>query len=342
MARNLFEYHPDLGYRFIPGIRARVRHEAGGYMVRCNRAGFRCDHEVTSEKDPGSFRIILFGDSNTAGDGVSNGQRFGDLLENPAVGFEQAQVLNFGLPGSGTDQQLLAFRHFARDIDYDLLLICPLVENLLRNMVPARVTMNSTDGQYVRRAKPYFELRDGAMMLHHSPVPREAEPAGAEDVRAVSGGGSLIKRMLQPMIQGLCGRYPRLECYQQRLRGICHPPDYEDPQSPGWLLMQAILGAWIGEARAPVVIAPIPTFGHVFQCLRADGYRQRFAELGEATGADIADVLAAFLPLSARQRRACRFAVDDHPTPAGHQRIALSLAETIRPHYDRWKKSHGQ
>ena len=47
MARNLFEYHPVLGYRFIPGLIARVSHEAGGYLVRCNQAGFRCDHEVT-------------------------------------------------------------------------------------------------------------------------------------------------------------------------------------------------------------------------------------------------------------------------------------------------------
>ena len=31
MTRNLFEYHPVLGYRFIPGIEARIPHEGGGY-----------------------------------------------------------------------------------------------------------------------------------------------------------------------------------------------------------------------------------------------------------------------------------------------------------------------
>ena len=30
MTRLLYEYHPVVGYRFVPGVRARVRHEGGG------------------------------------------------------------------------------------------------------------------------------------------------------------------------------------------------------------------------------------------------------------------------------------------------------------------------
>lgn len=75
MQRQIFEYHPVIGYRFIPGITARVPHESGGYLIKANQAGFRSDHEVTREKPSGVFTVLLFGDSFTAGDGVSNQYR---------------------------------------------------------------------------------------------------------------------------------------------------------------------------------------------------------------------------------------------------------------------------
>src|SRR5262245_19452241 len=107
MQRQLFEYHPRFGYRFIPELKARIDHEGGGYLVKVNRAGFRCDHELAPMKCEGSFRVLLFGDSYTAGDGVSNRDRYGDVLEKLVPSLE---VYNFGLSGSGTDQQYLIWR----------------------------------------------------------------------------------------------------------------------------------------------------------------------------------------------------------------------------------------
>ena len=37
MSRQLFQYHPTVGYHFVPGLKARVEHEAGGYLMRTNR-----------------------------------------------------------------------------------------------------------------------------------------------------------------------------------------------------------------------------------------------------------------------------------------------------------------
>ena len=34
MFRQLLEYHPRIGHRFIPGLKARIEHEGGGYLVR--------------------------------------------------------------------------------------------------------------------------------------------------------------------------------------------------------------------------------------------------------------------------------------------------------------------
>ena len=97
---------------------------------------------MTKKKPEGKYRIILFGDSFTAGDAVSNQQRYGDMLEQR---FPALQVLNFGLSGTGTDQQYLVFQEYAKDIDYDLLMICPLVENIRR--VAARYRLVRTRGR---------------------------------------------------------------------------------------------------------------------------------------------------------------------------------------------------
>ena len=337
MGRNVFEYHPALGYRFIPQITARVRHESGGYLIRCNQAGFRCDHEATQHKPADRFRILLFGDSSTAGDGVSNGQRYGDLIE---AQLERAEVLNFGLPGSGTDQQFLAFREFCRDMTYDLLLICPLVENIRRNVTDHRITMNSTDGQLVRRPKPYFVLREGRLELHNAPVPRKVEVVEDEyaDVIAASQAGkSAARRWLGGLAQPYFSRHPHVRGLIQRLRGICDPAEYEDPSHPSWLLMKAILSAWVSQAEAPVVICPLPTPGHISRYLRADGYRLRFAELSAEAGADMADAAPTFWRLPPRQRRECVFLRDPHLNQRGHEVLAEALLPHVRKYYDRWQ-----
>src|SRR5687768_10383686 len=101
MERQLFVPDDAIGYRFVPGLRTRVEHEGGGYLVRTNQAGFRSEREFVPAKQPGTSRILLFGDSFTAGDGVSNPKRYGDQLE---LIVPDVEVFNFGLSGSGTDQ----------------------------------------------------------------------------------------------------------------------------------------------------------------------------------------------------------------------------------------------
>ncbi len=336
MGRNIFEYHPVLGYRFIPQMTARVSHESGGYLIHCNQAGFRCDHEAAAAKPAGHFRVLLFGDSYTAGDGVSNGQRYGDRLE---AALPNTEVLNFGLPGSGTDQQYLAFREFCRDMAYDLLLICPLVENLRRNITTSRITLQGTDGRYVRRPKPYFSLEAGRLTLHNTPVPRQVEPVDnpyADVIAATSSGKSALRRTLSRLARPVFDRYPRFRGLVQRLRGICDPIEYEDPGHPAWLLMKAILLNWARESTAPVVLAPLPTPGHIYRHLRCDGYRARFAELASEPGLEVVDIVPGFWRLSPRQRRACQFPTDPHLTARGHQVVADALVPCVRSHHERW------
>ena len=188
MTRQLFQHHDTFGYQFVPQIKARVEHEAGGYLLRTNRNGFRCSHAFEEARPPGTFRVLLFGDSYTAGDGVSDKYRYAEVLERMLPGLE---IYNYGLSGSGTDQQYLIWRELAQQVEHDLIVISVLVENIRRVAARCRPFMTA-DGEEMLLPKPYFELlSDGELELHNVPVPKEPVDPSLADVEGsqVDRGG---------------------------------------------------------------------------------------------------------------------------------------------------------
>src|SRR5580704_1864296 len=109
--RMVVRYHPEVGHLYVPNLRARLPNENGGFYVVTNSDGFRSDSEFVRPRGDRP-RILFLGDSFTAGDGCDNEDRFaeqvGQLLE--------AEVFNYAVAGTGTDQQLLIYEKFARDI----------------------------------------------------------------------------------------------------------------------------------------------------------------------------------------------------------------------------------
>ena len=87
-------YHPRIGYTYMPSTKLRVQGVNGGYLVRTNSTGFRSEREFTQERVPGTFRALLFGDSQTAGDGMANSLRYSELLEKAVPGLE---IYNYAL-----------------------------------------------------------------------------------------------------------------------------------------------------------------------------------------------------------------------------------------------------
>jgi carbamoyltransferase len=316
--RQVFEYEPTIGYRFIPHLKARLDNDVGGYLIRTNGAGFRCEHEFAEERN-GARRILLFGDSFTAGDSVSNRDRYGDRLEK-LLGVE---VYNYGLSGTGTDQQYLIWHHYAKKVQHDLVLIGVLVENIRR--VAARYRQ-AASGHVL--AKPYFELDgDGRLQLHHVPVPKEpiTEEALPADARAhVDRGGRFqwVREVANAL--GVKDSLQRLTRYQPL-------PAYDDPDSGDWRLLRAILKQWIDETRVPVVVCPIPLYQHVEETTSAGGYQARFAELAGWPRVHVVDPLPEFHKLPAATRRQMRFERDIHLTPMGHGVLAEALARALGP-----------
>lgn len=319
--RRVLEHEPTVGFRFIPDIKARIPHEGGGYLIRTNSAGFRCDHEPRATKPKGTRRILLFGDSFTAGDGVSNGRRYGDVLEELIPSLE---TLNFGLPGTGTDQQYLAYGKYASDLDSDLLVIGVLVENI-RRIVARYRTYADQNGNNVIYAKPYYELEGDHLTLHNVPVSKHGI---AESELPVSERGAVDQGGRFRRLRALATRIDAREA-AQRLTRYQPVPEYGEPNHPGWLLMRAILGQWIESHPGPVLVMPIPLYQFVEGSSNPMSYQARFRELAASTGCILHDPLADLAAYPREERRSFRFKSDVHLTPAGHVALARSLAPAV-------------
>ncbi len=330
MERQLFKYHPVIGYTFIPNIKARVNHEGGGYLIHANSNGFRCKHEFIKEKKKNTFRILFFGDSFTAGDGVSDGFRYTDLLEND---LEDTEIFNFGLSGTGVDQQYLIFKEFAKDLDYDLVVICPMLENIKRNIVRFRPHVSHT-GNNLFMQKPYFKINKiDDIELKNIPVPKKSitlEHLPKSEKNKLSGsmlginGGNNLLRIFVKMLSR------KQKDFVQKI--IKHDPikSYNSTSNSDWILMKAILNKWITEIKTNIILCPLPIYHYVEEFCSPNSYLERFNELNKPPRIIFHNILPTLLEYSLSDRRSFRFKNDAHPTKEGHKAYAQSLIKIIK------------
>ncbi|MCO6456345.1 MAG: SGNH/GDSL hydrolase family protein [Pirellulaceae bacterium] len=131
-------YVPDpyCGSRLRAGMKATF--SAEGYArVRINSAGFR-DRERTPAKPAGTLRIAVLGDSYAEALQVPLEEAFWSVLERGLqecrfAGAERIEVLNFGVSGFGTTQELELLRHYAWQYEPDIVLLAFVTGNDLRD-----------------------------------------------------------------------------------------------------------------------------------------------------------------------------------------------------------------
>jgi hypothetical protein len=321
-------YHPRIGYTYAPNFRGRIPHESGGYLIRTNGAGFRSEREFVPARTAGHARLLVFGDSQTAGLGVGNRQRYSDRLETLVPGLE---VYNYGLDNTGTDQQYLAYRELGR-VEHDLLLIGLYVEDLAR-VNSAFLPFKDAKGRDVTFAKPYYAMAGGDLVLHHVPVPKRPVPQ-AERPEAGRASGlfpkaqTAFRRVVPPALrQALKER--GVTDLVQRLARFQRVPGYASPRSPAWRLFASVLKMWIAESAAPVLLCPIPMWTFVDGSSDPTPYRTRFREIARETGCHLHDPLDDLLSYPAAERAGFHFRGDKHLSVRGHEALAQSLAPTV-------------
>lgn len=340
MAHAVMKYHPRISYTYMPSSKFRVPWGNGGYLVSTNAAGFRSDREYVQERKPGTFRAIIFGDSQTAGDGVINAQRYTDLLEKAIPNFE---LYNYALSGTGPDQQFLAYQEFC-GVEHDLLIIALYVENIRR--VTSRMIMSrDSSGEQSYRAKPYYLVDNDELVLHNVPVPKQTfteqtlpkelfpycyPPHGQQSSQSLTGQ---LKKHVTSIIGStvpMAGLLRAAKSAAMRLDKFRPVPDFDSADSPGWIVLRRILKEWIKSSKTPVLVSPIPHYYFFDSPEDAAGYQARFRELAEETNCLLYDPLPDLLKLPAEDRKILWSDSSGHISIRGNQLIADTYAPVIR------------
>src|SRR5262249_39227567 len=150
------------------------------------------------------------------------------------------------------------------------------VENIERNTVAFRESIDRFTKRRVLIPKPYFTLNDGALVLHHVPVPIDRPFVGESTEREVQSLDRKDADPLQTLIYkplqrvkghkgleavraGVKKHLPWLMPAVLKRTGYQPRPDYLSPATEGWRLMRAILTRFTqASAPTPVLIVPVP------------------------------------------------------------------------------------
>jgi hypothetical protein len=280
---SLYVHDPRRGWTLRPGVASWVRTEAGRTFVRTSRAGFR-DREHTLDKAPGTVRIAVLGDSFAEALQVPAEQAFWSVLERqlarcPAYGGRPVDVLNFGVGGYGTAQELLTLRDTVWPYAPDVVLLAFYTENDVLNNARAANPTRADEA-------PYFVYRDGRLRL-------EEPRAGASLVerayrRPVAWTADLAarSRVVQLVHAGTRGRAQGAEQEDQRRRllalGVSDPAaaPYRAATHPAlieaWRVTEGLLAAVRDETRARGARFWIVTLSNSPQVFPDPGVRRAF------------------------------------------------------------------
>jgi hypothetical protein len=152
----------DRGIGLRPGAAGLYQREGKNY-VRINSAGLR-DREHNKTKSPDTVRIALLGDSYCEALQVPMEQTFWWLLPQKleacnAFPGKHVEIINFGVSGYGTGQELITFERQVRQYSPDIVMLL--------------VTTNNDISDNLRELKltddiPYFIYRNGELVADNS------------------------------------------------------------------------------------------------------------------------------------------------------------------------------
>ncbi|HJR07842.1 MAG TPA: SGNH/GDSL hydrolase family protein [Pyrinomonadaceae bacterium] len=150
------------GYALQPGASGWYRKEGEAY-VEINSDGLR-DREHEKTKPAGTVRIAVLGDSYAEALQVPLEDAFWVVLEQklqtcPAFAGRKIEVINFGVSGYGTAQELLTLRQKVWDYAPDIVLLALTTNNDITDNLRA---LKRTD------EIPYFVYRNGQLALDDS------------------------------------------------------------------------------------------------------------------------------------------------------------------------------
>lgn len=188
------EHDSLLGWRHVPNTVALIRQAEYEVRERFNSRGIR-GPEYAEAKPRGEYRIAVIGDSFAEGYTVAFESLFSEVMERElrATCDVPIEVINFGVGGYSTDQELLQFTSVVSGYDPDITILI-FHDN--------DIWYNGTDrySSWGRGFKPVFTKVDDALELQGVPVP--------EPVTDAIEPGATAQQPVQPA--SLWGRAKRM------------------------------------------------------------------------------------------------------------------------------------
>lgn len=157
---SFYQHDVLTGSALRPGAEGWYREEGEAY-VRINQSGMRDDRQVVLEKADSVYRIAVLGDSYAEALQVDVAKTFWRLLEDKLnacrfAGQKKVVMLNFGVSGYSTAQELVTLKHRVKPYHPDLVLLAFLSGNDVRDN--SKVIANSPD------MRPFFRLSGGELI----------------------------------------------------------------------------------------------------------------------------------------------------------------------------------
>jgi lysophospholipase L1-like esterase len=157
---ELWQYDREYGWAHVPSSSGRFASFGFDTFVEINSQGFR-GPEVPTRKDPSQRRIVVIGDSFVWGFGVEYDEIFASRIENAC---RNVEVINLGVSGYSTDQELLLFEEKGADLEPDVVILVVAANDF---------SSNTRSKEYVYYHKPLFVIDGDELVLTNRPVPRE-------------------------------------------------------------------------------------------------------------------------------------------------------------------------
>src|SRR3984893_12929623 len=152
---RFYRFDHDLGWAPLENI-TRVEKE-NRYVVHQNQFGLRAPDDMQLKKTSGRKRVLVLGDSYVWGVGASQEE----LFTAPEVNGTNAELINCGVSGYGTDQEYLFYLREGQKFDVDRVVVAFTLYNDVEN------NLNSKQYSYL---KPYFTLNGDQLVLHNDHV----------------------------------------------------------------------------------------------------------------------------------------------------------------------------
>ena len=336
---------PVYGRFHVRGFSGWTRAPEYTTHLRTNSLGLR-GPEVAVPKPADVFRVLVLGDSFVEAAQVMEDQTFTQRLErelNARGGSRRVEVLNAGVGGWGTGQEMLYLRNEGLQLQPDLVLLVLYAGNDIANNSQKLERQDALETPF----KPYWKL-DASGQIRQLPH-QERQLEQSEPWLWAARRSSTLFNFVE---SGFLDKFKYRDLDLVGIQGDVGKPvllsEYPADWQESWAVTERLLAAAAGEAEAAgakfaVVLAP-STFQVVSRDWRElvrEGKRpasawdrekpnQVMAEIARRRGLTLVDLYPALRAEADRGGAPLYFDRDKHWTSAGHEVVAGELQERLR------------